>query len=314
MPSSRNRAQNSGDSRNPDRESSRGEPSWGGVITVEQVIQLVASIVVTSVSPMRENSYRTRITTHTEEVRKLQEEVQRLKYSQSVSPPTPDHSIPFSDGRVVQQSNHRISSFPAFGNMMAPEISEDTSPVSRMLLTTSIMCFQDFSKIFLHQFSSSKKYPMTTLNLFNVRQKEREILWDYICCFNETIIEVPSATPNLLIGAFTQGLQRGISSGGSTDGNSNKARKSGRCHMENMQVVAVRYRRGPIISFGPDDLPTDTKTHNDALVIRAVVADYDVSRVKLNKCFIQWSYGAKGFEDYPVKPVKTPVSDLLGIP
>ncbi|KZV53657.1 hypothetical protein F511_39722 [Dorcoceras hygrometricum] len=44
---------------------------------------------------------------------------------------------------------------------------------------------------------------------FNIKQRGPESLWDYIRHFNRTILEVYSATPDLMIGAFTSGLREG---------------------------------------------------------------------------------------------------------
>ncbi|XP_075489543.1 uncharacterized protein LOC142528383 [Primulina tabacum] len=66
-------------------------------------------------------------------------------------------------------------------------------------------------------------------------------------------------------------------SGGSTDGDSNRARKARgrRLCLE----VDGRNRSEPVISFGPEDLRGVSLPHNDALVIQARVANYDVLRV-----------------------------------
>ncbi|XP_075475736.1 uncharacterized protein LOC142510627 [Primulina tabacum] len=66
-------------------------------------------------------------------------------------------------------------------------------------------------------------------------------------------------------------------SGGSTDGDSNRARKS-RSMRECLEVDGSR-RNEPVISFGPEDLRGVSLPHNDALVIQARVANYDVLRV-----------------------------------
>ncbi|XP_073303001.1 uncharacterized protein [Primulina huaijiensis] len=66
-------------------------------------------------------------------------------------------------------------------------------------------------------------------------------------------------------------------SGGSTDGDSNRARKA-RSRRECLEVDG-RKRDEPVISFGPEDLRGVSLPHNDALVIQARVANYDVLRV-----------------------------------
>lgn len=49
------------------------------------------------------------------------------------------------------------------------------------------------------------------LNLFSIKQQQRtrETLWAYIRRFNRTALEISSATPEILIGAFLQGLSEG---------------------------------------------------------------------------------------------------------
>ncbi|XP_075481143.1 uncharacterized protein LOC142521855 [Primulina tabacum] len=65
--------------------------------------------------------------------------------------------------------------------------------------------------------------------------------------------------------------------GGSTDGDSNRARKS-RSRRECLEVEGAR-RIEAFISFGPEDLRGVNLPHNDALVIQARVANYDILRV-----------------------------------
>lgn len=48
---------------------------------------------------------------------------------------------------------------------------------------------------------------LTTLCLFGTRQQEQEILCSYIHMFNIMGVEVPSATPDLLISTFIQVLR-----------------------------------------------------------------------------------------------------------
>ncbi|XP_075500187.1 uncharacterized protein LOC142538772 [Primulina tabacum] len=66
-------------------------------------------------------------------------------------------------------------------------------------------------------------------------------------------------------------------SGGSTDGDSNRARKA-RSRMECLEVYERR-RDEPVISFRPDDLRGVSLPHNDVLVIQARMANYDVLRI-----------------------------------
>ncbi|XP_075483769.1 uncharacterized protein LOC142523920 [Primulina tabacum] len=74
----------------------------------------------------------------------------------------------------------------------------------------------------------------------------------------------------------TTGLIKMIS-GGSTDEDSNRMRKS-RSRRECMEVKGAR-RNEAVISFGPEDLIGVNLPHNDALVIQARVANYVILRV-----------------------------------
>ncbi|XP_075504394.1 uncharacterized protein LOC142541821 [Primulina tabacum] len=66
-------------------------------------------------------------------------------------------------------------------------------------------------------------------------------------------------------------------SGGSTDRDSNRARKS-RSRRDCMEVEGMM-RSEAVISFGPEDLKDVNLPHNDALVIQARVANYNIMRV-----------------------------------
>ncbi|XP_073154198.1 uncharacterized protein [Henckelia pumila] len=78
-----------------------------------------------------------------------------------------------------------------------------------MLKPGSIRSFDDFSVVFMHQFSSSKKYQKTYLSLFVMKQQDQETLREFIQRFNGAALEVSTATPDILISAFTQGLKEG---------------------------------------------------------------------------------------------------------
>ncbi|XP_073017981.1 uncharacterized protein [Primulina eburnea] len=77
------------------------------------------------------------------------------------------------------------------------------------LLPSSIHSFEDFSAAFLHRFASSKKYQKNYLSLFVVKQQEAETLREFVQRFNNVAMEIPAATPDIMISAFTQGLRGG---------------------------------------------------------------------------------------------------------
>ncbi|XP_075479418.1 uncharacterized protein LOC142520300 [Primulina tabacum] len=77
------------------------------------------------------------------------------------------------------------------------------------LALQSIHCFEDFQKVFLHQFSRSKKYKKTAFSLFEVRQGQDETLSAYIKRFNRVALEVPACSLETKVTAFMQGLWEG---------------------------------------------------------------------------------------------------------
>ncbi|XP_073278849.1 uncharacterized protein [Primulina huaijiensis] len=77
------------------------------------------------------------------------------------------------------------------------------------LQPNSIRSFEDFSAAFLHRFASSKKHQKNYLSLFVVKQQEAETLREFVQRFNNAALEIPAATPDIMISAFTQGLRGG---------------------------------------------------------------------------------------------------------
>ncbi|XP_073064145.1 uncharacterized protein [Primulina eburnea] len=77
------------------------------------------------------------------------------------------------------------------------------------LQSNSIRTFEDFSSVFLHRFASSKKHQKNYLSLLVVKQQEAETLREFVQRFNNTSLEIPAATPDIMISFFTQGLRGG---------------------------------------------------------------------------------------------------------
>ncbi|XP_075499718.1 uncharacterized protein LOC142538238 [Primulina tabacum] len=77
------------------------------------------------------------------------------------------------------------------------------------LASQSISSFGDFQKVFLHHFSSSKKYKKTAFSLFEVKQNPEESLRAYIRRFNRVALDVPTCATETKTTAFTQGLREG---------------------------------------------------------------------------------------------------------
>ncbi|XP_073030621.1 uncharacterized protein [Primulina eburnea] len=77
------------------------------------------------------------------------------------------------------------------------------------LQPNSIQSFEDFSTAFLHRFASSKRHQKNYLSLFVMKQQEAETLREFVQRFNSAALEIPAATPDIMISAFTQGLRGG---------------------------------------------------------------------------------------------------------
>ncbi|XP_073017784.1 uncharacterized protein [Primulina eburnea] len=77
------------------------------------------------------------------------------------------------------------------------------------LAPQSIHSFKDFQKVFLHHFSSSKKYKKTEFSPFEVKQSPEESLRAYIRRFNRVSLDVPTCATETKTTAFTQGLREG---------------------------------------------------------------------------------------------------------
>ncbi|XP_075524561.1 uncharacterized protein LOC142556963 [Primulina tabacum] len=104
-------------------------------------------------------------------------------------------------------------------------------------------------------------------------------------------------------------------SGGSTDGDSNRARKA-RGRRVCLEVDG-RNRSELVISFGPEDLRGVSLPHNDALVIQARVANYDVLRVfvdngsSVNVIFKE-ALVQMDLHEYPLEVVATALFGFAG--
>ncbi|XP_073067275.1 uncharacterized protein [Primulina eburnea] len=103
---------------------------------------------------------------------------------------------------------------------------------------------------------------------------------------------------------------------GSTDGDSNRARKAHSRH-ESFGVDDAVKGEGPVISFGPRDLQGISLPYNDALVIQAKVANYDIRRVFVDSgssvnVIIQEALDQMNLEDYRLQPVETALFGFAG--
>ncbi|KZV36033.1 hypothetical protein F511_31456 [Dorcoceras hygrometricum] len=136
--------------------------------TAAQIAQLVAT-TVEQILANRPESHPSP-DQQSEEIRKLWEEIARLREERSSAPPPPPaREVPFSaEVLAVELPQHfKFSNVGEYDGMEYQELP-------------------GFQQAFLNQFASSKKQPMNTLNLFTMKQKEQESLREYIRGFNRT--------------------------------------------------------------------------------------------------------------------------------
>ncbi|XP_073152973.1 uncharacterized protein [Henckelia pumila] len=121
-----------------------------------------------------------------------------LKKKQSGYLATPVRNIPFS-AEILESELPKNFKFPHVGEYDGKEDPEE-----------HLSHFENAA--LLHKYSNlinSKKHPTTTLSLFAIKQQGQEDLRAYIHRFSALALEVPTATTDLLISAFTQGLTTG---------------------------------------------------------------------------------------------------------
>ncbi|XP_073129061.1 uncharacterized protein [Henckelia pumila] len=105
-------------------------------------------------------------------------------------------------------------------------------------------------------------------------------------------------------------------SGGSTDRDSNRARKAW-SRRESLGMEEGRQGSEPIITFGSQDLKGVNLPHNDALLIQAQIANYDVRRVFVDSgssvnVLFQEAFEQMDLHGYELSPVKTALYGFAG--
>ncbi|CAA0827444.1 Unknown protein, partial [Striga hermonthica] len=268
----------------------------------------------------------------------------------------------------------------------------------------SIADFEDFAGKLTNQYSSAVAQEKTYLTLMAMRQGEKDSLRKYVARYNQTCLEVHSASDEMKAGGLIRSLRAGpcrtslantparsyedvlkrcrkcredseersdrdeegdgrdgrdgrgkkprrdgdkerhggeasvkrgmiyIIFGRATDGDSNRARKEhARAVKRKREEVGITARM-PVIKFKVEDAEGVVLPHNDALVITAEIAGFDVKRVfidtessvdvMLYDCFVQINkelnmelkpvtkalYGFNGGEVMPMGEVSLPVA------
>ncbi|XP_073278738.1 uncharacterized protein [Primulina huaijiensis] len=107
-------------------------------------------------------------------------------------------------------------------------------------------------------------------------------------------------------------------SGGTTDGDSGRARKAHGRRLENFEISrGADLPQDAVISFGPEDLRGIVAPHNDALVVTAIIANYDVARIFIdNGCSVNILFKSTldqmKVEGVEFDPVSTPLYGFAG--
>ncbi|XP_073276466.1 uncharacterized protein [Primulina huaijiensis] len=115
----------------------------------------------------------------------------------------------------------------------------------------------------------------------------------------------------------TRGMIHMIS-GGSTDEDSGRARKAHGRRLENFEISrGADLPQDSVISFGPEDLRGVVTPHNDALVVTAIIANYDVARIFIDNgssvnVLLKSTLDQMKVEGFEFEPVSTPLYGFTG--
>ncbi|KAL0416874.1 UNVERIFIED_CONTAM: hypothetical protein Slati_3519300 [Sesamum latifolium] len=116
------------------------------------------------------------------------------------------------EAEVLEEEGEEEAPVPVLPAGIRRDISRPEPPEHNNGSTSclgAIGNFQEFCSLFLHQFASSRKLRKTELSLFAVHQKDDEPLKEYLQRFNTAALEVPAATQEVKVSAFSQGLLDG---------------------------------------------------------------------------------------------------------
>ncbi|XP_073024413.1 uncharacterized protein [Primulina eburnea] len=171
-------------------------------------------------------------------MREMWKEIQMLRQQLGSRAPTPKRGIPFSLAILEEglPPNFRQSNVGEYDGHTDPEehlgrfenaallhqysdgvrcrvflgtLVRSAQQWFNTLQPNSIQSFEDFATAFLRRFASSKRHQKNYLSLFVMKQQDAEILREFVQRFNSAALEIPAATPDIMISAFTQGLRGG---------------------------------------------------------------------------------------------------------
>ena len=77
-----------------------------------------------------------------------------------------------------------------------------------MLKSNSISTFKELSAQFASHFIEGHRYKKSTACLMSIKQREDEILWSCITCFNKEALSIDKTDDKILVVAFTNGLRK----------------------------------------------------------------------------------------------------------
>ncbi|XP_075515466.1 uncharacterized protein LOC142550114 [Primulina tabacum] len=106
--------------------------------------------------------------------------------------------------------------------------------------------------------------------------------------------------------------------GGATDGDSWRARKAYGRRLENFEISrGADLPQDPVISFGPEDLRGVVASHNDALVVTATIANYDMARILIDNgssvnILFKSTLDQMKMEGFEFEPISTPLYGFAG--
>ncbi|XP_073051186.1 uncharacterized protein [Primulina eburnea] len=136
------------------------------------------------------------------EIRMLRQQSNVGEYDGNTNPEV--HLGRFENAALLHQYSDRVRCRVFLGTLV-----RSAQQWFNSLQPNSIRSFEDFSAAFLHRFASSKRHQKNYLSMFVMKQQENETLREFVQRFNSEALEIPAATIDIMISAFTQGLRGG---------------------------------------------------------------------------------------------------------